>query len=463
MIRDIDLRERAAEWLLREDIVEKDYVLGWLLWGIATHAELNTAWVFKGGTCLKKCHFETYRFSEDLDFTVREEGPIQPEELRRIFAEIAARIYDESGIEIPPDDLRFDASASGAYLEGRIYYRGPRNPRGDLPRIKLDLTSDEVLVQPPVLRPIAHPYPDELPGSPQIYCYAFEEIFAEKLRAMGERGRPRDLYDIINLYRRPDLRVAPDLIMRVLQAKCEHKGMVVPTLATLEASPYRSELEAEWANMLGHQLPQLPPFETLWSELAGLFAWLEGRKAAPAPLQAVPVGADVEAAWRPPPTVWRWGVGVPLEAIRFAGANRLCIDLGYQSSTRRVEPYSLRRTQTGNLLFFARRVDSGQIRAYRVDRIQSIEVTTQPFVPVFEVEVWGAAPPLQRARSSTRMVQRHRRRTVRPPGLRYLVECLYCGKRFTRRDTRLRKHKMPNAGGFDCPGRTGYIVDTVYD
>ena len=141
----------------------------------------------------------------------------------------------------------------------------------------------------------------------------------------------------------------------------------------------------------------------------------------------------------------------------------MCIDLGYQGSTRRVEPYSLRRTQAGNLLFFARRVDSGQIRGYRVDRIQSIEVTTQPFVPVFEVEVWGIAPPLQRATSSRRVVQRHRRRTVRPPGLRYVVECLHCGRQFTRRDTRLRKHKMPNAGGFDCPGRTGYIVDAVYD
>jgi predicted nucleotidyltransferase component of viral defense system len=463
MIRDTDLRERAAEWLLREDIVEKDYVLGWLLWGIATQPELNTTWVFKGGTCLKKCYFETYRFSEDLDFTVRDGGRMQPEKLLRIFAEVAARIYEGSGIEIPAQDLRFEASATGAYVEGRLYYRGPRNPRGDLPRIKLDLTSDEVLVQPPVLRPIAHPYPDELPGPPQIYSYAFEEIFAEKLRAMGERGRPRDLYDIVNLYRRPDLRGAPDLIRQVLQAKCEHKGIAVPALTSVEESAYRDELKGEWANMLAHQLPQMPPFETFWSELAGLFAWLEGREPAPAPLQAVPVGADVEEAWRPPPTVWRWGAGVPLEAVRFAGANRLCIDLGYQGSTRRVEPYSLRRTRDGHTLFFARRVDSGQIRSYRVDRIQRIEVTTQPFVPAYEIDVWGIAPPLQRAATLPRASGRSRRRySARSPGLRYVVQCAYCGKRFTRRDTRLRKHKMPGASGLDCPGRTGYIVDTVY-
>jgi predicted nucleotidyltransferase component of viral defense system len=49
--------------------IEKDYVLGWVLHGIAQHPKLSE-WIFKGGTCLKKCYFETYRFSDDLDFTV---------------------------------------------------------------------------------------------------------------------------------------------------------------------------------------------------------------------------------------------------------------------------------------------------------------------------------------------------------------------------------------------------------
>ncbi len=464
MIRDVELRERAAEWLLREDIVEKDYVLGWVLWGIAAHSELSRNWIFKGGTCLKKCYFETYRFSEDLDFTVGRGGPIDPSELLRIFSEIAERIYDEAGIEIPRDALRFDAGSGGAYVEGRIYYRGPRNPRGDLPRIKLDLVADEVIVQPPVLRPIAHPYPDELPGTPQIYCYGFEEVFAEKLRAMGERGRPRDLYDIINLYRRPDLHTAPDLVMQVLRQKCENKGVPVPTVAALEASPYRAELETEWASMLAHQLPELPPFESFWSELPGLFAWLEERERMPSALPAVPVSAEVEPAWQPPPTVWRWGAGVPLEAIRFAGANRLCVDLGYRDSVRRVEPYSLRRTRDGNLLFYARPVDNGEIRAYRVDRIQSIQVTSEPYSPVFQVETSLVRPTARPGRATLDLSPSQRRSRMRSAGLRYRVECAHCGKTFTRRDTRLRRHKAPaSAGSYDCPGRTGYIIDTVYD
>lgn len=55
---------------LNPSIIEKDYVLGWLLAGISTHPALRDVWVFKGGTCLKKCFFPKYRFSEDLDFTV---------------------------------------------------------------------------------------------------------------------------------------------------------------------------------------------------------------------------------------------------------------------------------------------------------------------------------------------------------------------------------------------------------
>ena len=47
----------AGDLGLRPDVVEKDYVLGWTLAGIFHDAILSTSWVFKGGTCLKKCFF----------------------------------------------------------------------------------------------------------------------------------------------------------------------------------------------------------------------------------------------------------------------------------------------------------------------------------------------------------------------------------------------------------------------
>ncbi len=67
MIQKQELLDLAKDFGLRPDVVEKDYVLGWLLAGIGEHPATRDTWVFKGGTCLKKCFFETYRFSEDLD------------------------------------------------------------------------------------------------------------------------------------------------------------------------------------------------------------------------------------------------------------------------------------------------------------------------------------------------------------------------------------------------------------
>ena len=68
MIDRREILDVARDLGLQAQVVEKDYVLGWLLAGIYNQERLRPTWVFKGGTCLKKCYFETYRFSEDLGF-----------------------------------------------------------------------------------------------------------------------------------------------------------------------------------------------------------------------------------------------------------------------------------------------------------------------------------------------------------------------------------------------------------
>ncbi len=102
----------ARELELDPNIIEKDYALGWLLVGISNHPQLKSSWVFKGGTCLKKCYFETYRFSEDLDFTITNPDHINEEFSTSVFSEILQWIYDASGIEIPVESLRFDVYAN---------------------------------------------------------------------------------------------------------------------------------------------------------------------------------------------------------------------------------------------------------------------------------------------------------------------------------------------------------------
>lgn len=112
MIDRTEILAVATDLSLTPEVVEKDYVLGWLLAGIYAHPDLAPAWVFKGGTCLKKCYFETYRFSEDLDFTVTGEAHLDAELLGRSLREVAAWVYENAGIELPADRLRLDVYAT---------------------------------------------------------------------------------------------------------------------------------------------------------------------------------------------------------------------------------------------------------------------------------------------------------------------------------------------------------------
>lgn len=462
MITRAVIEERVREWNLREDIVEKDYVLGWLLWGIGADEDLGRHWVFKGGTCLKKCYFETYRFSEDLDFTVLPGGPVRAEDVQPALVRVLARVQEQSGIQMDERPPLLKTHASGLYTEGRVYYRGPRNAP-QVASIRLDLSASEQAARPPVLRTIGHAFPDELPAPAQVRCYSFEEVFAEKIRAMGERSRPRDLYDIINLYRRSDLRQHPQLVREVLAEKCRTKGLEVPTMASLNASPYRAEIETAWEDMLAHQLPSLPPFAAFWSELSALFAWLEGAPE-PAALPTAPAQEETEVDWRPPATVFTWGQGVAIEPIRFAAANRLCVDLGYQGGTREIEPYALRRSKAGAILLVAVKTATRETRTYRVDRIESVHVTTKPFTPIYGVEIGGAGPlripDITRPRTEQSSAWRPaaHRPSATHYGPVYIIMCPVCQREFRRhsKDSSLRLHKDKH--GWNCSGRTGYLV-----
>lgn len=382
MITRADINDRVRLWGLREDVVEKDYVLGWVLWGLGADPQLSRTWVFKGGTCLKKCYIETYRFSEDLDFTVMEDGPIERDETLEAISSVLDRVNQESGIDFTLRPPTYRDRPSGRSAEVRVYYRRPRNTP-DPARIKFDLTKDEIISRPTVLRSISHDYPDDLPEPGQVRCYSFEEVFAEKLRAMAERSRPRDLYDIVNLFRRPDFRPHASLVLEVLTQKCEYKGIPMPSVEDIRESPMFEELRGEWENMLAHQMRALPSFDHFWAEVPHIFEWLNGAEL-DEELERWPL-ADGEESWTPPPIFWA-GLGSRLEAVRFAAVNRLLVNLGYGGRHRLIEPYSLRRTRDGHILLHAMRADGRGNRAYRVDRIQSVDVTNHPFTPRFLIE-----------------------------------------------------------------------------
>jgi predicted nucleotidyltransferase component of viral defense system len=487
MIDRRELLDMATQMSLQPHVVEKDYVLGWMLAGINAHPAIREQWVFKGGTCLKKCFFETYRFSEDLDFTLTDEAQIEDGFLRETFGEIGDWIYERTGIEIPPDLIEFDiyTNPRGTIsCQGKVSYRGPLRAGGGgnrgLPRIKLDLTADERLVLAPVSVPVFHPYSDAPAEGITITAYAYEEVFGEKVRALAERTRPRDLYDVINLFRNGDALPAPAVLLDVITQKCAFKKRGLPILAELE--PHRAELEQLWSDMLAHQLPSLPPYQQYWDELPAFFEWLVGGRQIEAP-RAYALGAgETVLRDRVLRLNARAEVQAMIEVIRFAAANRLAVDLDYDGRTRRIEPYSLRRTREDAVILHAVRTDDGQHRSYRIDRMQGARATNQSFVPRYEVELTPQGPvriapttarvvesrapaalPRTSGRSGIKAAPRRPAAPKKPRAygqLTYVYQCPMCQKKFsrTRMDSKLNPHK--NDWGQACSGRTGYLVDT---
>lgn len=377
----------AWEFSLDPNTVEKDYVLGWLLAGIQNHPLLFNKLIFKGGTCIKKCYFETFRFSEDLDYTLIDKAYQDKAFLTNCFKQVASGLSDAVGIEIPEDTIDFEIyqnKAGRKSVKGRVGYIGPMQRRRDPVRIKLDLTDDEILVTDPQVQTVHHPYSDNPEDKIKAYAYSFHELFAEKIRALSERARPRDLYDVINIYRHLYSGNSSQAVFNILQKKCEYKAIPVPTMMLIENHPKLAELESEWENMLGHQLPNLPAREPFWEGLPDLFAWMQGRKPKVI-LESIRLPDNIDSEWEAPRMIQSWQKHLPIELVRYAGANHLCIEINYAGKKHLIEPYDLKKTVEGQLLLIAVEHETGKIGAYPVDSIKSMEITQTNFSPRFAI------------------------------------------------------------------------------
>jgi predicted nucleotidyltransferase component of viral defense system len=409
MIGKQDILDRALEWQLRPDVVEKDYVLGWVLAALAA-TSFRDHWIFKGGTCIKKCFSETYRFSEDLDFSLTPEAAHTEEAVRENLTNMAQLVAELSGVGAPETEIvvlpRRNLQGQST-LEGRIAYRGPLGIPSN-PRVRFDLTWHEPLLDDADSRTVFHPYPDQLPEGMTIRTYSAEELLAEKLRALYERARPRDLYDVVFLLRNQPDAFELHKVRALFARKCAVKRLAVPsTQALVELVTESAELRSEWENMLGHQLPALPDLDTMITELPRLLAWLE-QPAARLPgagLRVAPAGAGEVAVGGP--SIRFWGGGAPLEVIRFAGANRLLVEFDYDGKHRAVEPYSLRRAATGNLLLYAWEQGAEHIKAFKVVKISNVRPSQRSFAPRYRVE-FSAYGPLFAPASRTAAPRRHR-------------------------------------------------------
>lgn len=96
MISQNEIRRIAGFLGVDPRVIDHDYVLGCFLHYLSQQDEAKQSWVFKGGTSLAKCHFEGYRFSEDIDFTALE--ALTETALLRIVDAAKKRMQESIGI-----------------------------------------------------------------------------------------------------------------------------------------------------------------------------------------------------------------------------------------------------------------------------------------------------------------------------------------------------------------------------
>lgn len=238
-------------------VADHDYVLGCYLHFLSVQPEAKAAWIFKGGTSLRKCYFEGYRFSEDLDFTARRR--LVMNEVRHILHAASVAMQNKTGIRTSEIDLVVevvnDDYGKEAY-EAKVYYRGPWNYGGTPAALKVHLNRDERLVFPLKELPVMHEYSDEgsLPAA-TLHVYALEEILAEKLRAFsGQRKHAiaRDVYDIYHLSKtKTDVQKA----IGAFPEKCRAKGIIPAEIVFDKIVKRQAEYEANWRTNLEYLIP----------------------------------------------------------------------------------------------------------------------------------------------------------------------------------------------------------------
>jgi predicted nucleotidyltransferase component of viral defense system len=163
-------------------VLEQDYIQAIFLSELYSESE-NL--VFKGGTFLKHA-YGLDRFSEDLDFTSKNDSSIQNQ------LEKAKNSLSDYGIEAEIDSI----SETPISFSCRLKYRGPlfNGDERSVGSIEIDVSKREDVFLEPEWTRLFFEYPEVR----VINALGLnkKELLAEKIRALSTRTKARDLYDV---------------------------------------------------------------------------------------------------------------------------------------------------------------------------------------------------------------------------------------------------------------------------
>jgi uncharacterized protein len=258
MIKPGEIQQKAREAGVRDQQIEKDYILTWILKGISQHERLSKALVFKGGTVLKKFYFVDYRFSEDLDFTLLDNS-IPNEQIFECFKQAFELVKEEANI--PLEIINNNEHEDGG-INFYISYTGPLGGQKTSRKIKVDISRGEKMEFNPVNRKAFNIYTD-CDGF-HLLCYPTEEILIEKMRSVIQRMQARDFYDIWYLLEENSVDIG--FLLKEFKSKCTSKGIdssIFPTKLSERIPQYKGR----WQVSMNDQIKELPEFDKVEREV----------------------------------------------------------------------------------------------------------------------------------------------------------------------------------------------------
>jgi predicted nucleotidyltransferase component of viral defense system len=260
MIRPAEIQQKARKEGVRDTQIEKDYILSWILAGIAHNELLSDILVFKGGTVLKKFYFEDYRHSEDLDFTLLDDTKTS-EEIKSAFEYSFEHIKESANISLSITDFGEHETGNINFF---INYNGVLGGMGK--KVKVDISKNELLQFEVEIKSLFSIYSDHI--NSVVKCYSLPEIMTEKLRSLLSRQQPRDFYDLWYLSEVEEMEMS-DYIAE-FDMKTKHKGLHPESLES-RIEKILPSFKSRWESSLKGQIKDLPPFEQVSRELGKHF------------------------------------------------------------------------------------------------------------------------------------------------------------------------------------------------
>lgn len=255
MISRAELQRLANREKVALGILEKDYVITEVLKALSQVSTFNELLVFKGGTALRKIYFAHWRYSEDLDFTVKRD--MTKEELREELDKWYRQVEQVSQIQLTTKTLH----KPDGYARVRTQFLGPLSYPG---MIFMDLSFDEPLcLEPDSRKVLTAPFSSE---EQKVLVYPLEELLAEKMRSLLERGKSRDYYDVWKLLKEQSPNLDFKLLGAVLLKKLTHKGLTIRNINDFLPGD-TSGLKRYWDKDLEQQISPLPPLDEVLAEL----------------------------------------------------------------------------------------------------------------------------------------------------------------------------------------------------